>query len=140
MGVDANIITNERIREELTVGNSLALSLKKGYSNALSAIIDGNLTTILIAIVLMGTFGVPSSVFAKLLHFLFFSLSSTTNSEIYSFGYTLMVGVILNLIMGVVATRLMVMSLSSFKCFQKPGLYAKVKKSKSVKESEEDAK
>lgn len=140
MGVDANIITNERIREELTVGNSLALSLKKGYSNALSAIIDGNLTTILIAIILMGTFGVPSSAFAKLLHFLFFSLSSTTNSEIYSFGYTLMVGVILNLIMGVVATRLMVMSLSSFKCFQKPALYAKVKKSKSVKESEENAK
>lgn len=139
MGVDANIITNERIREELMTGNSLAIALKKGYSNALSAIIDGNLTTILIAIVLMGTFGVPSSVFAKLLHFLFFSLSSTTNSEIYSFGFTLMVGVILNLIMGVVATKLMVMSLSSFKCFQKPAFYASLKSKKSAKESEENA-
>lgn len=139
MGVDANIITNERIREELATGNSLHLALRNGYSNAFSAIIDGNLTTILISIVLMGAFGVPDSVFAKLLHFIFFKFSSTTNSEISSFGFTLMVGVILNLIMGVFATRLMVTSLSQFKAFQKPGLYANLKTKKSVKESEDNA-
>jgi preprotein translocase subunit SecD/SecD/SecF fusion protein len=138
MGVDANIITNERIREELINGNSLELSLRKGYANAFSAILDGNLTTILISIVLMGAFGVPSSIFAKALNFVFFAFGSTTNSEIYSFGYTLMVGVILNLIMGVLATRLMVTSLSKFKAFKNPKLYASLKTHKS-KEVEENA-
>lgn len=141
MGVDANIIENERIREELMRGNSVELALKKGYKNAFSAILDGNVTTIIVAIVLMGAFGVPDSAFAKLLHFVFFAFGSTTNSEIYSFGFTLLVGVVSNLIMGVFATRLMVTSLSQFKVFRKPGCYASlksIKKSQSEKAEKED--
>lgn len=138
MGVDANIISNERIREELINGNSLDVALRKGYQNAFSAIIDGNLTTIIVSIVLMGAFGVPSSFFSKILRWAFFGLGSITNSEIYSFGFTLMVGVILNLIMGVFATRLMTQSLARFKVFQKPSLYAslKVRKKKAGLETE----
>ena len=52
MAVDANVVIFERIREELAVGRPLASSVKKGFANALSAIIDANITTIIAAIVL----------------------------------------------------------------------------------------
>ena len=52
MAVDANIVIFERIREELKVGRPLQSSIKKGFSHALSAIIDANVTTIIAAIVL----------------------------------------------------------------------------------------
>ena len=52
MAVDANVVIFERIREELAVGRQLPSSVKKGYSNALSAIIDANITTIIAAVVL----------------------------------------------------------------------------------------
>ena len=52
MAVDANIVIFERIREEMGVGRPLASSIKKGFSNALSAIIDANVTTIIAAVVL----------------------------------------------------------------------------------------
>lgn len=52
MAVDANVIIFERIREEVAVGRPLASAVKKGFSNALSAIIDSNVTTIIAAIVL----------------------------------------------------------------------------------------
>jgi SecD/SecF fusion protein len=53
MAVDANVLINERIREELHKGNSLLDSVKLGYEKALSAIIDGNVTTILIGVILI---------------------------------------------------------------------------------------
>jgi len=74
----------------------------------------------------MGAFGVPDSVFAKLLSFLFSHFGATTEGVIYSFGYTLLVGVILNFVFGVVASRLMVMSLSNFKALQNKKLYGGV--------------
>ena len=123
MGVDANIITGERIKEELNRGKNLNAALRSGYQRALSAIIDGNITTIIVAIILMGAFGVPTSVFARLLRPLFFAFGASTEGVIYSFGYTLMVGVLLNFVMGVLASRLMVMSLSNFKIFQNKKLY-----------------
>lgn len=52
MAVDANVVIFERIREEISVGRPLPSSVKKGFSNALSAIIDANITTIIAAVVL----------------------------------------------------------------------------------------
>ncbi len=52
MAVDANVIIFERIKEELRAGKGLSLAIKDGFSNAYSAIIDGNLTTIITGIVL----------------------------------------------------------------------------------------
>ena len=123
MGVDANIITGERIREELRRGKPLDGALQSGYSRAFSAIFDGNLTGIIVSIILMGAFGTPDSWCAKLLHPLFQFFGATTEGVIYSFGYTLLVGLIMNFIMGVFAARLMTMSLSKFKCFQNKKLY-----------------
>ena len=53
MAVDANVIIFERIREELNAGRPLFSSVKKGFSNALSAIMDSNVTTIIAALVLL---------------------------------------------------------------------------------------
>lgn len=126
MGVDANIITGERIKEELRSGKTLNSALETGYSRAFSAIFDGNLTVILIAIILMGAFGVPDSMFAKMLSFLFRWFGTTTEGTIFSFGFTLMVGAILNFLMGVFASKLMLGSLSKFKIFQNKKLYGGV--------------
>ena len=52
MAVDANVVIFERIREELAIGRPLASSISKGFSHALSAIIDANVTTIIAAVVL----------------------------------------------------------------------------------------
>jgi SecD/SecF fusion protein len=52
MAVDANVIIFERIREELRAGKGLKLAISDGYKNAYSAIIDGNVTTLLTGIVL----------------------------------------------------------------------------------------
>ncbi len=128
MGVDANIITGERIKEELRSGKKLNTALEAGYKRAFSAIFDGNLTVILIAIILMGAFGVPDSLFAKMLSFIFRWFGTTTEGTIFSFGYTLMVGAILNFVMGVFASKLMLGSLSKFKVFQNKKLYGGISK------------
>ncbi len=52
MAVDANVIIYERIKEEVRAGKGLRLALQDGYKNAYSAIIDGNVTTLLTGIVL----------------------------------------------------------------------------------------
>ena len=52
MAVDANVIIFTRIKEELGLGNSVENSIKAGYSKALSAILDGNITTLIAAAVL----------------------------------------------------------------------------------------
>ncbi len=52
MAVDANVIIYERIREELRAGKGVRMAITDGYKNAYSAIIDGNLTTILTGIIL----------------------------------------------------------------------------------------
>ena len=53
MAVDANVLINERIKEELHAGKGLLAAIHAGYEKALSAIIDGNVTTILIGIILI---------------------------------------------------------------------------------------
>ena len=74
MGVDANVITAERIKEELKNGKSLDGALKSGFARGLTPIIDGNVTIVIVAIVLMGAFGPSDGLFAKALHFVFFCL------------------------------------------------------------------
>lgn len=56
MAVDANVIIFERIKEEIRLGKGMRLAIEDGYKNAYSAIIDGNVTTLLTGIVLY-TFG-----------------------------------------------------------------------------------
>lgn len=123
MGVDANIITCERIKEELYNGRSLENALKSGYQRAFTSIFDGNITVIIVAVILMGAFGVPDSFCAKALNIVFRWFGTTTEATIYSFGYTLLVGVILNFIMGILASKLMIGSLAKFSIFKKKSLY-----------------
>lgn len=52
MAVDANVIIYERIKEEIRAGKGMRLAIEDGYKNAYSAIIDGNVTTLITAIVL----------------------------------------------------------------------------------------
>ena len=128
MGVDCNIITGERIKEELNAGKNLEGALKSAYHRSFTSILDGNMTVIIVAIILMGAFGVSSSFFSKALHWLFFMFGVSTEGTIYSFGFTLLTGVIFNFIMGVLASRLMLTSLSKFKCFQNRKLYGGAEK------------
>ena len=123
MGVDANVVTFERIKEELSKGKTLNSALELGYSRAWAAIFDGNITIVFVAIILMGAFGPPDSLFAKLMGFLYFMFPATIEGTIYSFGYTLLVGVILNFVFGVFASRLMLASLSRFKALRNLKLY-----------------
>lgn len=123
MGVDANVITAARIKEEIQAGKSIDGAISLGYQRAFSAILDGNLTLIIVAVILMGAFGPTDSLFAKLLKPLFFMFGASAAGEIYSFGYTLLVGAIMNFIFGVTASRLMLKSISRFKVFRKPYLY-----------------
>ncbi|MBC8584675.1 preprotein translocase subunit SecD [Youxingia wuxianensis] len=127
MGVDANVITSERIKEELKVGKTIDGAIDSGFSRTFAAIFDGNITMVLVAVVLMGAFGPPGSIFARLLAPIFRWFGSSATGAIYSFGYTLVVGVIFNFLMGVTASRLMLKSISKFKAFKNPWLYGGVK-------------
>jgi len=53
MAVDANVVTFARIKEEIAAGTSVSMSIKNGYKKAMSAIVDGNVTTFIAAVVLM---------------------------------------------------------------------------------------
>lgn len=67
MAVDANVIINERIREEIVRGKGLRLAVEEGYQHSYNAIIDGQLTTMVVAIVLM-VFGLgPIAGFGRVL-------------------------------------------------------------------------
>ncbi|MEE2769503.1 MAG: protein translocase subunit SecD [Pseudomonadota bacterium] len=54
MAVDANVLINERIREELKRGLSLGMSIKAGYEKAFATIVDANVTTLIVAMILFG--------------------------------------------------------------------------------------
>ena len=86
MAVDANVIIYERIKEELRGGKGLASAIKDGFSNAYSAIIDGNLTTIITGIVLF-IFG---------------------NGPVQGFATTLVIGIITSLFCSIFITRLLI--------------------------------
>ena len=84
MAVDANVIIYERIKEELRAGKGLGLAIADGYKNAYSAIIDGNLTTIITGIVL-AVFG---------------------SGPVQGFATTLVIGIITSLITSIFVSRL----------------------------------
>ena len=134
MGVDANVITAERIKEELKNGKSLDGALKSGFARGLTPIIDGNVTIVIVAIVLMGAFGPSDGLFAKALHFVFFAFGPSTAGTIYAFGYTLLTGVLLNFVFGVFATRVMIRGAASIKALRNPWLYGAEKPDKETAE------
>ena len=88
MAVDANVIIFERIKEELRGGKGVMLAIKDGFSNAYSAIIDGNLTTIITGIVLF-----------------FFG-----TGPVKGFATTLIVGIITSLFCAIFITRVLIES------------------------------
>ncbi len=85
MAVDANVIIYERIKEELRGGKGLSLAIKDGFSNAYSAIIDGNLTTIITGIVLF-VFG---------------------TGPVQGFATTLIIGILTSLYCSIFITRML---------------------------------
>ncbi len=123
MGVDANILISNRIKEEVLSGKTLDGAIAIGYKRGFATVFDSNITMVISAVVLMGAFGPTSGFFAKLLSPLFSWFGATTAGTIYSFGYTLIAGVVFNFIMGVLASRLMIQSLARFKAFRNPWLY-----------------
>ena len=123
VGVDCNVIASERISDEFRKGKTIDGAIDSGYKNSLSAIIDGNVTIVIVSIVLMGAFGTPDSFIAKIFSPIMSLLGSSITGSIYSFGYTLLVGVIFNLLMGVLASKLMLKSVSQLKPLRKPWLY-----------------
>ena len=54
MAVDANVLINERIREELKRGITLINSIEAGYNKAFATIVDANVTTLIVAFILFG--------------------------------------------------------------------------------------
>ena len=127
MGVDANVITGERIKEEINSGKTIDTAIATGYKRAFSAVFDGNITMIIVAIILMGAFGTPDSLASTILKPVFFMFGASTEGTIYSFGYTLLVGVIANFIMGVFCTRIMLRSVAGFKFLRKKWLFGGAK-------------
>lgn len=120
MGVDANIIIASRIKEELNKGRNLSNSVKFGSKSSFWALFDGNVTVLIVALILMGIFG-PANILSAI-------FGASTTGSIYSFGYTLFIGVISNFIMGITATRLMTRSISEFKFARNKWLYGGVSK------------
>ena len=119
MGVDANVITSERIMEEMRGGRTLDGALDRGTKSSLSAIIDGNMTIIIVAIILLLVFG-PFNVLS-------FIFGQSTTGTIYAFGYTLLIGVISNFIMGVGLSRVMLRSIAGYKFARHKWLFGGVK-------------
>ena len=92
MGVDANIIISERISEEMKIGRPLDAAIGAGFKRAFSSVFDGNITVMIVAVILM----------------------LLGSGAMLSFAYSLLTGVILNFVAGVFASRLMIRSLSRF--------------------------
>ncbi|MEG2036996.1 MAG: protein translocase subunit SecD, partial [Ruthenibacterium sp.] len=130
MGVDANVITGERIKEEVRAGKSIDGAIRAGFDRGLSPIIDGNVTVIIVAVILMGVFGPTTGVFGQLLTWLGFG--AATSGTIYSFGYTLLVGVLMNFLFGVISTRIMLKGISKIKILRNPVFYGGIKNEKTV--------
>ena len=84
MAVDANVIIYERIKEEIKAGKGLSKAIADGYSNAYSAIIDGQLTTLLTGLVLF-----------------FFG-----SGPVKGFATTLIIGIITSVLTSIFVTRL----------------------------------
>lgn len=127
IGVDANIISAERIKEEINNGKSIDGAIDTGFKRGFTAIFDGNITVVIVAVILMGAFGPSDSIFAQMFSWAFSWFGQSIAGSIYSFGYTLLISVLLNFIFGVTCSKLMLKSISKFKAFRKPSLYGGAK-------------
>ena len=109
MAVDANVVIFARIREEIAAGFSVDSAIKTGFNKALSAILDGNITTLIAAIVLwiLG----PGSV--------------------KGFAQTLVLGIVLSMFTALVVTRLLIRAFYALGC-RSEKLYGRAKDRKSV--------
>ena len=85
MAVDANVIIFTRIKEEIAAGNGVATAVQSGFSKALSAILDGNITTLIATIVLM----------------------AIGTGSIKGFANTLMIGILLSMFTALVVTKML---------------------------------
>ena len=104
MAVDANVLVFSRIKEEIASGKDVDQARKNGYNKALSSILDGNITTLIVAAVLwfMGT------------------------GSIKGFAETLILGIVLSMFTALVVTR-WITSLLFGIGLQNPSLYGKAK-------------
>lgn len=127
VGVDANVISFERIKEEFGKGKTIDGAIEAGYQNSFNAVIDGNVTIFIVSLVLMGAFGTPDSFMAKIFSPIMALLGSSITGSIYSFGYTLLVGIVFNLLMGIYASKKMMKSISRYKKLRNPWLYGGAK-------------
>ena len=123
MGVDANVITAERIKEELAKNKTLPAAVKSGFKMGLTPIIDGNVTIVIVAAILMGAFGPTDGFWAKVFNPIFFWFGPSTAGTVYSFGFTLLTSVLLNFVFGVWATRVMIHGAVHCKALRNPWLY-----------------
>ena len=130
MGVDANVITAERIREELAKNKTLDGAISSGFKMGLTPIIDGNVTIVIVAAILMGAFGPTDGFWATVFKPIFFMFGPSTAGTIYSFGFTLLTSVLLNFVFGVGATRVMIRGASRIKALRNPALYGGAAKGK----------
>ena len=101
MGVDANCVIFERIKEELRDGKTLRASVDQGFHRAFAAVVDSNVTTLITAAVLY-TMG---------------------SGPIKGFAMTLFIGVLLSFITAVTATRIMLQSVTGVKFAKNKWLY-----------------
>ena len=111
MAVDANVVIFERFNEEVRAGRSLKVALKTGFHNALSAIIDANVTTIIAAIVLM-IFGTGS---------------------VQGFAKTLLLGVIVSLFTALLVTRFLMKQVIQLKNWNASAFTSGVQSAKEAK-------
>ena len=108
MAVDANVVIFERVKEEVRVGRPMIHAVRIGFKNALSAVIDANVTTIIAAVVLLA-FGTGS---------------------VQGFATTLLLGVITSMISAIVVTRFL---LTRFvRVWPESKLYAAVKNNAAI--------
>jgi preprotein translocase subunit SecD len=84
IGIDANVLVNERIREELRAGRTVRAAVEAGYEKAFTAILDGHVT-VLISGLILAQYG---------------------TGPVKGFAFTLIVGIICSLFTGVFCTRL----------------------------------
>jgi len=109
MAVDANVIIFARIREELATGKTVKSSMKIGFQKALSAIVDGNVTTLIAALVL----GIKGS------------------GSVKGFAQTLALGIVISMFTALVITRLVLNALFALG-FKDVKLYGIAKESKPI--------
>lgn len=105
MAVDANVIIFERFNEELRAGRPMKAAVRTGFKNAMSAILDANVTTLIAGFVLLG-YGTGS---------------------VQGFAKTLLLGVVTSMFTAIVITRLLMTNLVNAGC-DKVSLYTRQKK------------